>query len=190
MCQEAGLACIRCLEAWDADIRVREGKMDRMAVLERLLRGISVSMAVWLVAYGAVRASEGVASSVTPRIVETEWPGVTVELTSVEPASDNTLILKFKYVNSGSDTADISHSVYDILQKMYYIDTKNQRRYSAARSATGLATILGTDRPGPVSLKPGQSDSFWVRFPAPPDGVERIDLYFPRALPMQNVAIR
>jgi hypothetical protein len=190
MRQEAGPGCIRCPEAGDTDIRVREGKMYRMGVLERFLWGISVSMAVWLAAYGAVRASEGVASSATPRVVETEWPGVTVELTSVEPASDNTLILKFKYVNSSSDTADISHSVYDILQRMYYIDTKNKRKYSAARSATGLATILGTDRPGPVSLKPGQSDSFWVRFPAPPAGVERIDLYFPRALPMQNIAIR
>jgi hypothetical protein len=99
-------------------------------------------------------------------------------------------MLKFKYVNSGSDTVDISHSVYDILQKMYYVHPKSKQRYSAVRSATGLATILGTDRPGPVSLKPGQSDSFWVKFPAPPVGVERIDLYFPRALPMQDVPIR
>jgi hypothetical protein len=35
--------------------------MYRMGVLERFLWGISVSMAVWLVAYGAARASEGVA---------------------------------------------------------------------------------------------------------------------------------
>ena len=164
--------------------------MYRMDVLEPVLWVISLSMAVWLAVYGVVRASEGVTSSATPRVVETKWPGVTVELTSVEPAPDNTLLLKFEYVNSGSDTADISHSVYDILQKIYYMDSKNNRKYAALRSATGLATILGTDRPGPVSLKPGEADSLWVKFPAPPAGVERIDLYFPWALPMQNVPIR
>jgi hypothetical protein len=190
MRQEAGPSCIRYPEACDTDIRVEEGKMYRRGVLQRFLWVISLSMPVWLVVYGAVRASEGAPSSATPRVVETEWPGVTVELTSVEPASDNTLMLKFKYVNSSSDTAEIAHNVNDILQKMYYMDTKNTRKYSAVRSATGLATILGTDRPGPVRLKPGQSDSFWVKFPAPPAEVERIDLYFPRALPMQNVPVR
>jgi hypothetical protein len=164
--------------------------MYRMGVLQQFLWVISLPLAVWLLACGAVRASEGAASSATPGVVETEWPGVTVELTSIEPVSGNTLMLRFKYVNSSSDTADISHSVYDILQRMYYVDMKNTRKYSAMRSATGLATILGTDRPGPVSIKPGQSASFWVKFPAPPAGVERIDLYFPRALPMKNVPIR
>jgi hypothetical protein len=167
-----------------------EGKMNRQGVLQRFFWSMVLSMAVWLVAGGVVWAGEGAAPSATPRVVETEWPGVTVELTSIEPASGNTLMLRFKYVNSGSDTTKISHSVYNILQRMYYVDMKNQRSYAAVRSATGMATILGTDRPGPVSIEPGQAASFWVKFPAPPAGVERINLYFPRALPMENVPIR
>jgi hypothetical protein len=161
-----------------------------MGVLPRCLWGISLPLAVWLLACGAVRASEGAASVATPRVVETAWPGVTVELTALEPGPDQTLLLRFQYVNGSADTAAIAHSVYDILQRLYYVDPNTTRPYSALRSATGLATIVGTDRPGPVRLKPGQSAAFWVKVPAPPAGVERIDLYFPRALPMRNVPIR
>jgi hypothetical protein len=113
-----------------------------------------------------------------------------VELTSLEPGPDQTLLLRFQYVNGSADAVEMAHSVYDILQRLCYVDPNTTRRYSALRSATGLATIVGTDRPGPVRLKPGQSASFWVKVPAPPAGVDRIDLYFPRALPMKNVPLR
>jgi hypothetical protein len=69
----------------------------KMGILQRFLRGISLPLAVWLLACGAVRASEGAASAATPGVVETEWPGVTVELTSLEPVSDKTLLLRFQY---------------------------------------------------------------------------------------------
>jgi hypothetical protein len=166
-----------------------EVKMHRTVVLQRFLWGISLSMAAWLVAGGPIRAGEGTVAAGMPRVVETEWPGVTVELTSIEPDLDNTILLRFQYVNNSSETAEISHSVYDILQRMYYIDITEKHKYSAVRSATGLATIVGTDRPGPVSIEPRQSASFWVKFPAPSAGVEQIDLYFPRALPMKNVPL-
>jgi hypothetical protein len=166
-----------------------ELNMDGMAVLQRFLWGISLSMAGWLVAGGPIWTCEATISAAMPRVVETEWPGVTVELTSIEPDLDNTILLRFQYVNNSSETAEISHSVYDILQRMYYIDITEKHKYSAVRSATGLATIVGTDRPGPVSIEPRQSASFWVKFPAPSAGVEQIDLYFPRAFPMKNVPL-
>jgi hypothetical protein len=159
---------------------------------QRFLWLIRLSMALWLVsggAFGTLWLSEGATPAETPRRVATEWPDVMLEVTSVEPTPDNMLILRFQYVNSGSVSIEIAHSAYDILQKVYYIDKDNKRKYSAARSSTGLATILGTDRPGPVSVGPGQSVSLWVTFPAPPPGVNRIDLYFPHARPMENVLL-
>jgi hypothetical protein len=164
--------------------------MNRQSVLQRSSYLMMLSTAVWLVVGGVAWAGDGAALSTTPRVVETEWPGVTLELTSIEPASGNTLVVRFQYVNNGSDTVKISHSVYNILQRIYYVDTIHHQRYGVARSTTGMATIIGTDRPGPVSLEPGQAASFWVEFPAPPAGVERVNLHFPGALPMENVPIR
>jgi hypothetical protein len=164
--------------------------MNQQGVLQRSSWPMMLSITVWLVVGGVVWAGDGAVLSATPRVVETEWPGVTVEMTSIEPASGNTLMLRFQYVNNGSDTVKISHSVYNILQRIYYVDMTHNRRYGAARSTTGMATIIGTDRSGPVSLEPGQSASFWAEFPAPPAGVERINLHFPGAFPMENVPIR
>jgi hypothetical protein len=161
-----------------------------MGVAKRFLWGIGLPLVVWLLACGAGRAGEGSAETTPSGVVETEWPGVTVELTALEPGPDQTLLLRFQYVNRGADTAELAHSVYDILQRLYYVDPRTTRRYAALRAATGLATIVGTDRPGPVRLRPGQSAAFWVKVPAPPAGVERIDLHFPRTLPMQNVPVR
>jgi hypothetical protein len=37
---------------------------------------------------------EGAASAAVPGVVETEWPGVTVERTALEPGPDQTLLLR------------------------------------------------------------------------------------------------
>ena len=67
-----------------------------MGVLERFLQGISLPLAVWLLACGAVRGGEGAASAAIPGVVETEWPGVTVELAALEPGPDQTRLLGFQ----------------------------------------------------------------------------------------------
>lgn len=68
----------------------------QMGVLARFLRGIRLPLAVWLLACGAVRGGEGAASAAIPGVVETEWPGVTVERTALDPGADQTLLPRFQ----------------------------------------------------------------------------------------------
>jgi hypothetical protein len=151
--------------------------MNRTGAPQRFLWVMSLSVAVWLVTGGAVWAGEGSAL----RVVETEWPGVTVELMSIEPASGETLMVKFTYVNRGSAAAKFS------MRNVYYVDTKNKRKYSPVQDSRHQLLASKTGR---VEVDPGRSASHWVKFPAPPAGVERIDLYFPGALPLEKVPVQ
>ena len=117
------------------------------------------------------------------RVVETQWQGVTVELTSIEPASGEMLMVKFTYVNRGSAVADFR------MKDIYYVDTRNRRKYAPV--GDGVRLLASVDRGyRRVEIAPGRSTPHWIKFSVPPAGVERIDLYFPGALPMENVPIR
>ena len=65
-------------------------------------------------------------------VEETEWSGVTAELTSVERSSGSMLTIRFKYTNARADKVDISRlGKYDpdnVLDHVFYVDAKNKKK--------------------------------------------------------------
>lgn len=146
---------------------------------------------ILLTGVGVVWPGEGFAAEAKPMVQETEWSGVTAELTSVERSSGNMLTIKFKYTNTGSDKVEIAKlGRYDhdnVLDHVYYIDAKNKKKYLVVKDAEKKA--LGTNLKY-FALAPGESKAAWGKFPEPPADVEKISVYLPGTPPFEDVAIR
>jgi hypothetical protein len=121
---------------------------------------------------------------------DTEWDGVSVELTSVTRGDGDTITIKFKYTNSGSKAAKI----FDLGQfggdnmaaHIYYVDGKNKKKYLVVKDAEGNA-VASTLRY--LEIEAGASRGGWAKFPAPPAGVDKITVYLPGAPPFESVTI-
>jgi hypothetical protein len=165
--------------------------MSRKTMLKQVLGGCSIACALLLTAVGMVLAGEGVEPATKPLVEETEWSGVTAELTSVERSSGNMLTIKFKYTNAGSDKVDIArlgqYSHDNVLEHVYYLDTKNKKKYLVVKDAEKKA--LGTNLKY-FTLAPGESKAAWGKFPEPPADVQKISVYLPGAPPFEDVPIR
>jgi hypothetical protein len=155
------------------------------------VRSCAIVCAILLTGVGFVWPGEGSAADAKPMVQETEWSGVTAELTSVERSSGNMLTIKFKYTNTGSDKVEIARlGRYDhdnVLDHVYYIDAKNKKKYLVVKDAEKKA--LGTNLKY-FALAPGESKAGWGKFPEPPAGVEKISVYLPGTPPFEDVAIR
>jgi hypothetical protein len=88
-----------------------------------------------LMSISTALAGEASDPAAKPMVEETEWAGVTAELTSVERSSGNMLTIKFKYTNAGSDKVEIArlgqYSHENVLDHVSYIDGKNKKKYLA-----------------------------------------------------------
>lgn len=156
----------------------------------RLWGGFIVCMAM-LMGAGRLLAGEGAEPTTTPVVEETEWPGITAELTSVERSSGNMLTIKFKYTNTGSDKVEIArlgqYSHDNVLDHVYYIDPKNKKKYLVVKDTEKKA--LGTNLKY-FTLAPGESKAAWGKFPEPPADIQMISVYLPGAPPFEDVTIR
>jgi hypothetical protein len=164
--------------------------MHREAFLKPVLWGCVAACIFSLASVGVLLAGEGTEPATKPMVEETEWQGVTAELTSVERSSGNMLTIKFKYTNAGSDKVEIArlgqYSHDNVLDHVYYIDAKNKKKYLVVKDAEKKA--LGTNLKY-FTLAPGESKAAWGKFPEPPADVQKISVYLPGAPPFEDVPI-
>jgi hypothetical protein len=101
------------------------------------------------------------------------------------------LTIKFKYTNNGSEKVEIArlgqYSHDNVLEHVYYIDSKNKKKYLVVKDAEKKA--LGTNLRY-FTLAPGESKAAWGKFPEPPADVQKISVYLPGAPPFEDVPIR
>jgi hypothetical protein len=165
--------------------------MHRVTFLKQMLWGGVIAWTIVLAAVGMLLAGEGAEPGAKPMVEETEWQGVTAELTSVERTSGNMLTIKFKYTNTGSAKAEIArlgqYSHDNVVEHVYYIDTQSKKKYLVVKDAEGKA--LGTNLKY-FALAPGESKAAWAKFPEPPADVQKISVYLPGAPPFEDVSIR
>lgn len=143
---------------------------------------------VFCVGYAAQVGAQDESSQ--PVVEDTEWGDVSVELKGVKRASGDTVTIKFKYTNNGSEKIDISRAGQyghdNVIEQVYYVDTSNSKKYLIVKDSEG--NPLGTNLHYFV-LAPGESKSAWAKFPAPPADVEKIAVYLPGAPPFEDVTI-
>lgn len=129
-------------------------------------------------------------SSSSAQKADTEWDGVSVELTSVTRGDGDTLTIKFKYTNNGSKPVNVSKigqfSHDNLAEKVYYIDTKNKKKYFVIKDSEGHAVASNMKY---LELGPGESKGGWLKMPGPPSGVNTITVYIPGTPPFESVAI-
>ncbi|MDB6148252.1 MAG: hypothetical protein JWO45_1916 [Spartobacteria bacterium] len=134
-------------------------------------------------------ASPAAAASAAQK-TDTEWDGITAELTSVAKGDGDTVTIKFKYTNGGSTEVNISKigqfSHDNVVEHVYYIDPKNKKKYLVIKDTAG-APVASNMRY--LELKPGESKAGWAKLPAPPPDVNAITVYIPGAPPFESVSI-
>jgi hypothetical protein len=164
--------------------------MNHETLLKHVLWGCIIAWALALTAVGSLLAGEG-SEPAKPLREETEWQGVTAELTSVERTSGDMLTIKFKYTNAGSAKIEIArlgqYSSDNVLEHVYYIDTKSKKKYLVVKDSEGKA--VGTNLKF-FTLAPGESKAAWGKFPEPPADVQKISVYLPGTPPFEDVPIR
>ena len=80
-------------------------------------------------------------------------------------------------------------------RNVYYTDTKDKKKYYGLKDSEGhyiAGPAFNWLRGGKLNVyvAPGDKLIFWIKFPAPPEATESIDIYIPWALPFEDVKIQ
>jgi hypothetical protein len=123
-----------------------------------------------------------------------ETSGTKVVVQELKRTSGGTVAMKFtiangsdKSIGSGYEFADKDHEIVDhgSVGGVQLIDEGGKKKYFVVRDTAGKCVCSQ----GIKDVKPGQSESFWARFPAPPDTVQKITVIVPHFQPMDDVPI-
>jgi hypothetical protein len=135
-------------------------------------------------------ASSSPATASSAQKADTEWDGISVELTSVTKGDGDTLTIRLKYTNNGSKAVDVSKvgqfSHDNVAERVYYIDPKNKKKYLVIKDSENHAVASNMKY---LELEPGASKAGWLKLPAPPADVKTVTVYLPGAPPFEGVAI-
>lgn len=136
----------------------------------------------------AAAAPGGIASA------DGETGGVKVVVQELKRTSGGTVSMKFsiangsdKPVGGGYEYGDRDHEILDhsTVGGVQLIDEAGKKKYFVVRDTGGKCVCSQ----GIKEVKPGQTENFWARFPAPPDTVQKITVIVPHFQPMDDVPI-
>lgn len=123
---------------------------------------------------------------------EGEQPGRKIEVTELKRSGD-VLMLKFRLINEGEKKLDFGYDFGDAtltsdhgsIGGVHIVDEKGKKKYlvmrDEAKTCLCSRSLKGVD--------PKQSANLWARFPAPPEGVEKVSVVIPHFLPLDDVPI-
>ena len=122
--------------------------------------------------------------------------GLDVALLSVKRASDNTLNVKWRYINRTDDEITLCKLGSAVnchpangsswLANVYIVDNANQKKHLVVRANKNpMTTKVKRD----TKLSPGGTYKVWAKFPAPPVEVESVSIYIPGTAPIEDVRI-
>lgn len=132
-------------------------------------------------------AASAPGSSGFPEAQPTKWPGITVQVTELARKGKN-LNAKLRFTNSGTER--VRPAFY--YAGTYAIDANNQK-YEVLKDDKGTYLgSLGTGYPNwwGEYLDPGATVLVWMRFPAPPAGVNAVTLQVDGMEPIEDVQIQ
>lgn len=119
---------------------------------------------------------------------ETQWAGVIAEVTEFR-RKGNTVTAKVRFRNQGSESAE--PALY--YTETYVIDAAAGKKYEVLKDEANhyiAALRSGYANYWKAELKPGESQTIWMKFPAPPLEVKAVTLQVPGVPPFEDVAIQ
>ncbi len=133
-----------------------------------------------LLAFPAAGA-EAVASA------ETNWEGVTLDVTTVE-RKGQVLTVKWLLRNEGGKEPSVSFGTFDggaYTADTYVLDEESGTKYFVLLDEGNKAVA------GDLSfyLKPGATKRLWAKYPAPPPEVSAVTLIFAETEPLEEVPV-
>lgn len=125
-------------------------------------------------------------------LAETEGsnPDHKVEITQLKRTGDN-LMLRFTMSNAADKKLDFSYDYgdgtgdFNSIGAVHLLDTANKKKYLVVRDDKNTCVCSR----GLKGIEAGKSLNLWARFPAPPDGVEKITVVIPHFPPLDDVPI-
>lgn len=121
-----------------------------------------------------------------------ERPGSRVEIQELKRVSGGTMMIKFALINDADQTLNVGYdfgagSTSDIgtVGGVHLIEPVGKKKYLVVRDSENKCDCSR----GVKDIAAKSRANLWARFPAPPDGVERITVVVPKFSPMDDVAI-
>jgi len=119
-----------------------------------------------------------------------ETSGTRIEVQELKRQSGGTVMLRFTAINDSDQeipnylfqVTEASHSVDGV----YLIDFVGKKKYEVVRDAEKHC-ICSQNLP---PVKPKSSLNLWAKFPAPPDNVDKIGIFFPHFAPVDDVPLK
>ena len=120
---------------------------------------------------------------------ETNWKGIVAEVTEFR-RKGNTLTAKVRFTNRGSEDSKAEI----VFKEAYLIDTAGGKKYEVLKDEKGTPIASLTqgwnDRWYDNHIKPGDAQTIWMKFPAPPAETKAITLQIPNTPPFEDVTIQ
>jgi hypothetical protein len=154
--------------------------------------------AVALFAVGLLALARGATAQVTtgPRPLATgptNWPGVTIDLVSVE-RKGSVLTVKWAVKSTAGKTETVQFELSGKPMTTFLLDEESGTKYYALTDKEGntLASehaYAGGGYGISDYLEAGATNRYWAKFPAPPAAVKTINIFFTNSDPFEGVAI-
>ena len=149
----------------------------------RLPKGAGVVVALGLAAWVNVApAAEPIATT------DGETPGERLQVQVLKLAS-GALTLKFTIINDSDKDSRVLGGIGSAepwtADGAYLVDAPGKKKYLVVRDAENHCVCSR----GLPTLNAKSSINLWAKFPAPPDGVQKISVVVPHFIPMDDVPI-
>jgi hypothetical protein len=117
----------------------------------------------------------------------TNWQGVIADITEFK-RKGNTLTVRVRLHDDGGKDAPVPFS-YD---KCYLLDAGAGKKYQVLKDDAGaaIAAVNAGNYEWHETIKAGQSQTIWMKFPAPPATVKSVSLTIDNTLPFDDLAIQ
>jgi hypothetical protein len=119
---------------------------------------------------------------------ETNWPGVTADVTEFR-RKGNTLTAKVRLRNQGSK--EVEPQIH--FNETYVMDAAAGKKYEVLKDEKDayIASLRsGWKDQWSQRIAPGESQSIWMKFPAPPPDVKSVTLQVPGMAPFEDLSIQ
>lgn len=102
-------------------------------------------------------------------------PGIMVKVTELKRTASDTVTLRWSYINTTDTAIDLAPGdSYVLAEKVTLLDLPGKKQYHVLRAG---GYPLGRKHGYEVIVPVGKEYTMWVRFPAPPATVTKIDVY-------------
>ena len=117
-----------------------------------------------------------------------EKPGAKADVQELKRVSGGTVMLRFTVTNDGDKPLGSSTfygSEGSTVDGVYLIDLAGKKKYEVVRDADKHCICSR----GVSDIPPKASINLWAKFPAPPDGVEKVGVVLPHFIPLDDVPL-